>query len=184
MYHALSMIFPESHPQRLSGSESVSSTVNRSAHVSKHVFWMQHALTLAHKAQSEGEVPVGAVIVKNNELIAEGWNQPIQSHDPTAHAEIIAMRAAAKRLQNYRLTDCTLYVTLEPCAMCVGAMIHARIAHLVFGALDPKAGAVQSATKLIHASHFNHKISFASGICAEKCSEILKSFFTARRNIK
>lgn len=189
MFHVLFTIFLENRPRQLSGSKnsesgsvSVSVSVSeRSACASKHAIWMEYALTLAHKAKCEGEVPVGALVVKNNELISEGWNQPIQLHDPTAHAEIIAMRNAAKKLKNYRLTDCILYVTLEPCAMCVGAMIHARIAHLIFGTLDPKGGAVQSVSQLIHASYFNHKIEFEGGICADKCSAILKSFFSARR---
>lgn len=149
--------------------------------ITDHDF-IQHALTLANKAALEGEVPVGAVLVKNKNIIGEGWNQPIQHHDPSAHAEMIAMRNAAKTLNNYRLTNCTLYVTLEPCAMCVGAMIHARIERLVFGALDPKAGAVESALSLIHAPHFNHPIVVEHGILARECGDILKNFFASRRN--
>lgn len=140
-----------------------------------------HALTLAHKAESEGEVPVGAVIVLGNTMIAEGWNQPIQSHDPSAHAEMIALRMAAKNIGNYRLKNATLYVTLEPCVMCVGAMIHARIERLVFGAYDPKVGAVCSAFSLLHFPSHNHHIQWKSGVMADECGAILKTFFKQKR---
>src|SRR3990167_2232322 len=144
-------------------------------------YWIIHALTLAKKAEQQGEVPVGAVIVHDHQIVGEGWNQPIGAGDPTAHAEIIAMRNAAQHLKNYRLINCTLYVTLEPCAMCVGAMVHARISRLVFGAFDRKAGAVTSVMQLLDAPHFNHIVTHQGGICAEKCSEILKSFFAMKR---
>lgn len=143
--------------------------------------WMQHALSLARKAELEGEVPVGACIVKDGELISEGWNQPIRHIDPTAHAEIMAIRAAAKALDNYRLLDTTLYVTLEPCAMCAGAIIHARIARLVFAATDPRAGAAGSVVDLFGLSELNHKVDVASGVEADASAELLRSFFRQRR---
>jgi tRNA(adenine34) deaminase len=143
--------------------------------------FMQRAVMLAQLAEQAGEVPIGAVLVKNNEIIAEGFNQPIATHDPTAHAEIVALRAAAKQLNNYRLIDTTLYVTLEPCAMCVGAMLHARIQRLVFAASDPRAGAVISVFELLSEPRLNHRIAWRSGVLAQECSTILKTFFQARR---
>lgn len=143
--------------------------------------YMQRAISLAQKAESEGEVPVGAVIVCNNEIIAEGWNQPIQLHDPSAHAEMLALRNASKIIENYRLNNTTLYVTLEPCAMCVGAMIHARIGRLVFGAWDVKAGAVHSVFQLIDDARHNHAIEWRGGVMADECSMVLKDFFKRRR---
>ena len=143
--------------------------------------FIQHALTLAQKAESQGEVPVGAVMVKDNKIIAEGWNQPIQSHDPTAHAEMIALRNAAKQVNNYRLNKTTLYVTLEPCVMCLGAIVHARVERLVFGAFDLKAGAVKSVFQLLDDSRFNHAVAWTGGVLADECGAILKAFFKARR---
>src|SRR3990167_3892678 len=143
--------------------------------------FMQHALMLAKKAEFEGVVPVGAVIVKNNTIIAEGWNQPIQLNDPTSHAEIICLRNAAKKLNNYRLSNTTLYVTLEPCVMCVGAMIHARIERLVFGAFDPKAGAIKSVFQLLDDQRFNHIIKWTGNILSAECAVVLKAFFKSRR---
>lgn len=143
--------------------------------------FMQQALLLATQAEKEGEVPVGAVIVHNGEIIASGYNQPIQSHDPSAHAEMIAIRQAAKNLGNYRLNQCTLYVTLEPCSMCVGAMIHARIARLVFGAFDPKTGAVQSVFRTLDDPRHNHVIAWEGGVLADESSALLKAFFRSRR---
>lgn len=143
--------------------------------------FIQHALMLAQKAETEGEVPVGAVIVFDNKIIAQGWNQPIQSHDPSAHAEIIALRNAAKNIGNYRLKNTTLYVTLEPCAMCVGAMIHARVDRLVFGATDPKAGAVKSTFQLLDDQRHNHVIQWKGGVLADECGQVLKAFFKRRR---
>ncbi len=144
--------------------------------------WMQQAIELAQHAKSQHEIPVGAILVLNNEIIGEGWNQPIGSTDSTAHAEIIALRNAAKKLNNYRLLNTTLYVTLEPCIMCVGAMIHARIKHLVFGAYDPKAGAIQSVFNLLDNKQLNHKISYQGGILKQECGELLTRFFEERRN--
>ena len=145
--------------------------------------WMRLALALAQAdlAAKAGEVPVGAVIVRDGELIAQGYNQPIGCHDPSAHAEIVAMRAAGQVLGNYRLNDCALYVTLEPCPMCIAAMVHARIARLVFGASDPKTGAVGGAADLLNLSVYNHKIAVTSGIVADDCSEMLRCFFRERR---
>lgn len=144
-------------------------------------YFMQHALTLAKRAESEGEVPVGAVLIKDDCIIAQGWNQPIQSHNPTAHAEIIALRNAAEKLKNYRLNQTTLYVTLEPCVMCVGAMIHARINRLVFAATDPKTGAVCSVFHLLDAAYHNHRVQWTGDICAQESAAILTAFFKVRR---
>ena|SRR3990167_7726161 len=143
--------------------------------------FMQHALRLAEKAHANNEVPIGAVLVKEGEIIAEGFNQPISLNDPTAHAEIIALRKAARRLNNYRLVGTTLYVTLEPCAMCLGAMIQARIKHLVFGTFDPRAGAVKSIFQLLDEPRLNHHITWKGDILANDCAQLLKAFFQARR---
>lgn len=148
------------------------------------LYWMAYARQLADKAAALGEVPVGAVIVKNGELIGEGFNQPISSCDPTAHAEVVAIRSAAQHQGNYRLVESTLYVTLEPCTMCVGALVHARIKRLVFGAAEPKAGCVVSQLKLLDADYFNHKIDITSGIEASECSHQLSHFFAMRREQK
>ncbi len=144
-------------------------------------YWLSHALKLAHHAEQNHEVPIGAVLVKNNEMIAEGWNQPISSNDPTAHAEIIALRNGAKVLDNYRLVNTTLYVTLEPCAMCLGAMIQARVQRLVFGAYDVRAGAVKSVFQLLDEKRLNHRIAWQGGVMADECAAILKAFFKQRR---
>lgn len=144
-------------------------------------YWMQMALELAHQAQAKKEVPVGALLVRNNECIGRGWNQPIGNSDPTAHAEIMALRDAASTLHNYRLVDTTLYVTLEPCAMCTGALVHARVDRLVFGALDPKSGAVKSVFNLLDESRLNHKVSYESGVLSEACGCLLKNFFKNKR---
>ncbi len=146
--------------------------------------WMRWAVALAQKAAAEDEVPVGAVIVKDNQLISEGWNQPIQSHDPSAHAEIMVIRRAGQVLNNYRLTDTTLYVTLEPCSMCVGAMIHARIKRIVFGAYDLKTGAAGSALNLIGDVVHNHKIEVMGGVFEDECRQILQAFFKRKRELK
>jgi len=144
-------------------------------------YWMQRALQLAQQAEAQDEVPVGALIVKDDQLIAEGWNRPIQSCDASAHAEIIAMRNAGQALHNYRLIDTTLYVTLEPCPMCVGAMIHARIKRLVFAAYDPKTGAAGSVFDLIHAAEHNHRIEVTGGVLEAAGRELLQAFFRRRR---
>ena len=142
---------------------------------------MRYAIRLAQRAEQQGEVPVGAIVVKDDRCIAEGWNVPITSHDPTAHAEVVAMREAGAVMENYRLIDATLYVTLEPCVMCIGAMSHARIKRLVFGAYDPKRGAVCNALSLTDASFLNHRISWDGGVLETECSEMLRDFFKARR---
>lgn len=143
--------------------------------------WMHHALELAQRAAAEGEVPVGAVVVKDGVVIGEGWNRPIAAHDPTAHAEIQALRAAALHIGNYRLVDTTLYVTLEPCAMCAGAMVHARVRRVVYGAADPRTGAAGSVFNLLQAQHLNHQAEVTSGVLAEECGALLREFFQARR---
>jgi tRNA(adenine34) deaminase len=142
---------------------------------------MRHALKLARRAQDLGEVPVGAVLVKDEEIVAEGWNRPIASHDPSAHAEMVAVREAAAALRNYRLGGLTLYVTLEPCVMCAGAIIHARIARVVFGARDPKAGAVDSVYDVIANPRLNHRPEWTGGVLEQECGAILQDFFRARR---
>lgn len=143
--------------------------------------WMQQALGLAQQAAQRGEVPVGAVLVRDGVLLAEGCNQPISANDPTAHAEIVALRAAARAVGNYRLPDTTLYVTLEPCTMCVGAMIHARVARLVFAAREPRAGAVCSQHQLCEHPAYNHKLAWSEGVLADSSSALLTAFFKARR---
>jgi len=143
--------------------------------------FMSRALELAREAAAAGEVPVGAVIVKNGEIIAEGWNRPIITNDPTAHAEIVALRAAGVALDTYRLTDTTLYVTLEPCAMCAGAMVHARVRRLVFGATDPRAGAAGSVFNVVQNPALNHRVECSGGVLAEECGTLLREFFVARR---
>ncbi|MGI1678686.1 MAG: tRNA adenosine(34) deaminase TadA [Cellvibrionaceae bacterium] len=147
--------------------------------------WMQYAIGLAGKAASLGEVPVGAVLIDDHEnILGEGWNQPISDHDPTAHAEVMALRAAGKNQKNYRLPDTTLYVTIEPCLMCAGAMIHSRIGRLVFGATEPKAGVVVSQKKIFDDEIFNHRVLYEGGVLAEDCSEVMSRFFQQRRAIK
>lgn len=143
--------------------------------------FMGMALELARQAATLGEVPVGAVIVQDGEVIGRGFNQPIGRRDPTAHAEVMALRDAADRLGNYRLPNCTLYVTLEPCVMCAGAIMHARIGRVVFGARDPKTGAAGSVVDLFAEARLNHHAEVVSGVRAEDCGALLSSFFAARR---
>lgn len=145
---------------------------------------MRHALALAKKADTENEVPVGAVVVLDGEIVGEGWNRPIGSHDPSAHAEISAIRNAAEKLANYRLPGATLYVTIEPCTMCVGAIVHARIDRLVFGAREPKAGAVVSQNSLLDHPAMNTEVVFTEGVLAEECSQVISDFFARRREEK
>ena len=142
---------------------------------------MRRALELGRRAAAEGEVPVGAVVVAGGEVVGEGWNRPVAAHDPTAHAEIQALRAAAAALGNYRIAGATLYVTLEPCAMCVGAMFHARVTRVVFGAADPKTGACGSVVNLFAETRLNHHAQVEGGVLAEECGALLREFFTARR---
>jgi tRNA(adenine34) deaminase len=149
-------------------------------HTDEH--WMRQALTLAQQGAAAGEVPVGAVVVQDDAIIGSGWNQPITSADPTAHAEVVALRQAAQRQNNYRLPETTLYVTLEPCTMCVGAMIHARIRRLVFGATEPRSGAVCSHFRLLDAEGiYNHRVEWSQGVLAEECGLVLTRFFQSRR---
>ena len=144
-------------------------------------YWMQQAIQLAKQAEALNEVPVGAVLTLNNELIASSFNQPIANHDPSAHAELSVLRQAADKIGNYRLLNTTLYVTLEPCMMCVGAMVHARIQRLVFGAFDPKTGVVTSVARLLDEPYLNHRVQYEGGVLATECGEILSNFFRARR---
>ena len=148
------------------------------------IYFMQRALQLAAQGAALGEVPVGAVLVLNGQIIGEGFNQPISSHDPTAHAEVVAIRQAAQHLQNYRLEQTTLYVTLEPCTMCVGALVHARIGRVVFAASEPKAGSLVSVRKLLDSGYYNHVFSFAGGLLAEEAGVMLSTFFKGRRAAK
>ncbi len=143
--------------------------------------WMRRALALAARAEQEGEVPVGAIVVRAGEVLGEGWNRPIAAHDPTAHAEILALRAAAATALDYRLGGATLYVTLEPCPMCAAAMAHARIARLVFGAWDPRQGAAGSAFNLVAAPAMNHRVDAFGGVLSEECGALLRRFFADRR---
>ena len=143
--------------------------------------FMERAMDLARMAEAAGEVPVGAVVVKSGQVVGEGWNRPISTRDPSAHAEMIAMRAAAAPLDNYRLLDTTLYVTLEPCAMCAGAMVHARVKRLIYAATDPRAGAAGSIFNIVQHAALNHRIETRSGLMAVECAGMLRSFFASRR---
>lgn len=144
-------------------------------------YFMQQALLLARQAAAAGEVPVGAVVVSGEQIIGSGFNQPISTHDPAAHAEMVALRAAAQRIQNYRLVGATMYVTLEPCMMCAGAMVHARIKRLVYGAPDPKTGVIMSQARLLDQFFLNHKVSYEGGLLSDECGGVLKDFFQQRR---
>jgi tRNA(adenine34) deaminase len=144
-------------------------------------FWMMRALQLAALARDAGEVPVGAVVVSGGKEIGAGFNAPISGCDPTAHAEIQALRSAARRVGNYRLPEATLYVTLEPCTMCVGAIVHSRIVRLVYGATEPKAGAVESARQTLQDEHLNWQVSAIGGVLAGECSDMIQQFFASRR---
>ena len=143
--------------------------------------WMRCALELAARAEAEGEVPVGALVVRDDQVLGEGWNQPVALRDPTAHAEVLALRAAAQKIGDYRLGGATLYVTLEPCPMCAAAIAHARIARLVFGAWDPRQGAAGSAFNLVASEALNHRVDAIGGVLSEECGAMLKRFFEARR---
>ena len=145
---------------------------------------MRAALALAAEARSRGEVPVGAIVELDGRIVGEGFNQPIGSHDPTAHAEIVALRDAARRLGNYRLIGATLYVTIEPCLMCVGAMIHARIARVVYGTTEPKAGAIESGMRAHEHPSLNHRLTAEGGMLEHECREIIQAFFRERRDLR
>jgi tRNA(adenine34) deaminase len=143
--------------------------------------WMQEALRSAQRALEAGEVPVGAVVVCQGSIVGRGWNRNIADSDPTAHAEIVALREAGATLGNHRLAECDLFVTIEPCAMCAGAMVHARIKRLIYGADDPKAGAVQSAMQVLNHPKLNHRVEVRGGVLAGRCAEVLQEFFRTRR---
>ena len=148
---------------------------------SPDVHWMRHALELALRAARVGEVPVGAVLVREGQLVAEGWNLPISHNDPTAHAEIQALRAGGKVLNNYRLLDTTLYVTLEPCPMCAGAIVHARVGRVVYAATDPRTGAAGSVYNILQSNELNHRCEVEGGVLAEESATLLRDFFRSRR---
>jgi len=149
--------------------------------VNRDADWMRQALVLAARAEAEGEVPVGALVVRGDQVLGEGWNQPVALRDPTAHAEILALRSAAQKIGDYRLGGATLYVTLKPCPMCAAAISHARIARLVFGAWDPRQGAAGSKFNLVTAEALNHRVDTFGGVLSEECGAMLKKFFEARR---
>lgn len=148
---------------------------------SDDLHWMQYALQLADKAEQSGEIPVGAVLVKDGKVVGEGWNQSIQLNDPSAHAEMMAIRQAAEKVGNYRLIDCTLYVTLEPCAMCAGLLVHSRVKRLVFGAKDAKTGAAGSVLDIVRHPVLNHQLEVLDGPLAQHCADKLSEFFRRRR---
>ena len=148
-------------------------------HTDEH--WMRQALTLAQQGAAAGEVPVGALVVLAGKIVGEGWNRPLATHDPSSHAEIEAIRAAGKATGNYRLAGATLYVTLEPCTMCVGAMIHARVGTLVFGTTEPKAGAIESTARVHELPGLNHRLTVVSGVLTAECAAMMKEFFGSRR---
>ncbi|WP_083699815.1 tRNA adenosine(34) deaminase TadA [Acidihalobacter ferrooxydans] len=153
----------------------------KAQHVEADASWMRHALALAARAEAEGEVPVGALVVRHEEVLGEGWNRPITAHDPSAHAEINALRAAASLAGNYRLDGATLYVTLEPCVMCAGAIQHARIARVVFGAYDPRAGAAGSRFAVLQSPHALRHVTVRGGVLQDVCGAALRQFFVRRR---
>ncbi|ALO41276.1 tRNA adenosine(34) deaminase TadA [Pseudoalteromonas phenolica] len=144
-------------------------------------YWMLKALEYADKAEQQNEIPVGAVLVKDGELVSAGWNQSICNHDPSAHAEMMAVREAGKKIENYRLIDCTLYVTLEPCPMCAGLLVHSRIKRLVYGAADAKTGSAGSIMNIVREPKLNHQLEVTSGVMADQCAEKLSAFFRRRR---
>ncbi|MGI9280251.1 MAG: tRNA adenosine(34) deaminase TadA [Endozoicomonas sp.] len=147
-------------------------------------FWMKEALKEAEKAREKGEVPVGAVVVRDGKIVGRGANQPISGCNPVAHAEVLALQEAAGNVKNYRLVDCELYVTLEPCTMCAGAIIHSRVKRVIFGALEPKAGALVSQSRTLELPYMNYRVEMTSGVLEKECSEIISSFFRARREVK
>ncbi|MFT2093021.1 tRNA adenosine(34) deaminase TadA [Paraglaciecola sp. 2405UD69-4] len=149
--------------------------------IAEDIKWMRHALMLADNAQAQGEVPVGAVLIQNGKIVGEGWNQSITLHDPSAHAEMMAIRNAGKTIKNYRLINTTLYVTLEPCSMCAGLLVHSRVERVVFGASDLKTGAGGSIMNLLDDERLNHQIEVTSGVLAEECGAVLSDFFRMRR---
>ena len=168
-------------PEKAAEQEPLTEISMEQSATEEDVMWMRHALTLADKAESIGEVPVGACVVLNGELIGEGFNTPITDNDPSAHAELRAVKEAAAAVQNYRLIDATLYVTLEPCSMCAGMLVHARVKRVVFGAKDAKTGAAGSVMNLLQHPALNHQLEIVSGVLAEECANKLSDFFRKRR---
>jgi tRNA(adenine34) deaminase len=166
------MTYPASHLQPLSGNNSQAEL---------DVYWMTHALALAKRAQSVGEIPVGAVIVKDNQLIAEGFNNSITTCDPSGHAEMVAIRQAGVMLKNYRLVGCKMYITLEPCSMCAGAMVHARLQEIIFATPDLRTGAAGSVINLLQNNQFNHQVNIRQGVLADTARSILIEFFKEKR---
>jgi tRNA(adenine34) deaminase len=156
-------------------------TVDSTSTTTSDELWMEEALRCAQRALEAGEVPIGAVLVLDGRIVGRGWNQNISLSDPTAHAEIMALREAGASLGNHRLEDCTLFATIEPCPMCAGALVHARIRRLVYGADDAKAGAVHSVTQVLNHPQLNHQVEVRSGVLAGRCAEVLQSFFKSRR---
>ena len=167
--------------KRRSGLHTATGHVLPAAATDDDARYLERALALAEAAARMGEVPVGALVVLQGVVIGEGWNRPISTTDPTAHAEIVALRAAAVQLGNYRLTGATLYVTLEPCAMCSGAILHARIARVVYGAADPRTGAAGSVLDVLNTTQLNHRVSITAGVLAERTAAQLRQFFKERR---
>ena len=157
------------------------SMIVQGAGIDDDIYWMRHAMALAARAESEDEVPVGAVVVQDGRVVGEGWNRTIALNDPTAHAEVLALRAAGEALGNYRLPGTVLYVTLEPCSMCAGAMIHARVGRLVFGATDPKTGAAGGRFQVLGDAGHNHRVEVEGGCLQSECGQQLQSFFQRRR---
>ena len=162
-------------PALLLGFSTMSSTMTDE-------LWMEEALREAQRAEAAGEVPVGAVIIYQDRIVARGHNRNLLEHDPTAHAEIVAMREAGRIIGNHRLVDCDLYVTIEPCPMCAGAMVHARIRRLIYGADDPRAGAVHSVMQVVNHPQLNHRTEITSGVLAGRCMDMLQTFFRAKRD--
>ena len=161
----------------------IDNTTDALATMINHEKWMRKAMQLADYAGEQGEVPVGAILVENGKEIGTGHNHPIESNDPTAHAEIVALRNGSQFKQNYRLPGATLYVTIEPCTMCLGALIHARVELLVFGAREPRAGAIVSNLPLAEITHFNHQLEFVEGVLEQECSELMQNFFQRKRGL-
>jgi tRNA(adenine34) deaminase len=166
---------------KLATSPKQESATAMPSEIASDELWMEEALRCAQRALEAGEVPVGAVVVRNNQIVGRGWNRSITDNDPTSHAEIVALREAARSLGNYRAGECELFATIEPCAMCAGALIHARIRRLVYGADDPKAGAVQSVMAVINHPSLNHKMEVRGGVLAGSSAELLQEFFRKRR---
>jgi tRNA(adenine34) deaminase len=159
-------------------------TTNSTAELKSHEYFMAQAIEEALKADALNEVPVGAVVVLNGEIIGRGFNQPISSNDPSAHAEVMALRDAGSKLSNYRIVDADLYVSIEPCTMCAGAIVHSRVKRVVFGALEPKAGVVVSQQAIFQQPYFNHEIEIVSGVLEEQCTAVMQAFFKRRRSEK